>query len=75
MTPQSQQILKEALSLSPVERAELVEQIMASFSFPARKEIDAAWAQEVEDRLDAYDAGNIGTTPATERFKDFEEQA
>jgi hypothetical protein len=42
MTPQSQQILREALDLPPVDRAELVEQILASFEFPARQEIDAA---------------------------------
>ena len=42
MTLQSQKILNEALDLSPTERAELVEQILASFEFPARKDIDAA---------------------------------
>ncbi len=53
MTPQSEQILREALDLPPMDRAELVEQILASFEFPARTDIDAAWGQEAEDRLDA----------------------
>lgn len=72
MTPQTHQILKQVLSLSPVDRAELVEHIMSSFGFPASKEIDAAWAQEVEDRLDAYDRGQIGATPVADMFKDLE---
>lgn len=75
MTPQTQHILNEALGLSPVDRVELVEHIMASFDIPARKEVDAAWAQEAEDRLDAYDRGQIKTTPATDVFKDIERQA
>jgi putative addiction module component (TIGR02574 family) len=55
MTPESQQVLREALDLPPVDRAELVEQILASFEFPARQEIDAAWAKEAEDRIDAFE--------------------
>lgn len=75
MTPQTQHILKEVLGLSPVDRIELVEHIMASFDFPARKEVDAAWAQEVEDRLDAYERGQVKATPSADVFKDIERQA
>ncbi len=75
MTPQSQQILREALGLSPTDRAELVEQILASFEFPARQDIDAAWAKEAEDRIDAYDAGKISSLPANKVFKDIDRQA
>jgi len=75
MTPQSQQILREALDLPPVDRAELVEEILASFEFPTRGEIDAAWAQEVEDRIDAYERGELGSLPAGEVFKEIDRQA
>ena len=68
MTAQSQEVLREALDLPPIERAELVEQILASFDFPARKGIDALWAKEVEDRIDAYERGDIGTVPAKDVF-------
>jgi putative addiction module component (TIGR02574 family) len=75
MTPQSQKILHEALDLSPIDRAELIELILASFEFPARQEIDAAWAQETEDRIDAYERGEIGSSPANKVFKDIDQQA
>ncbi len=75
MTPQSKQILREALDLPPIDRAELVEQILASFEFPARQDIDAAWAQEAEDRIDAYERGEIGSSPANKVFKDIDRQA
>jgi len=75
MTPQSEQVLREALGLPPIDRAELVEQILASFEFPARQDIDAAWAQEAEDRIDAYERGEIRSSPANEVFKDIDQQA
>jgi putative addiction module component (TIGR02574 family) len=50
-------ILEDALALPPTERAALVEEILSSFDFPSRHEVDALWASEVEDRIDAYDRG------------------
>jgi putative addiction module component (TIGR02574 family) len=75
MTPESEQILREALDLPPIDRAELVEQILASFEFPARKDIDAAWGREAEDRIDAYERGEIGTSSAAEVFKEIDRRA
>ena len=63
-----EQILTQALELPPVERAELVEQILCSFEFPSRSRIDSLWAKEAEDRIDAYDRGEIKATPAKEVF-------
>ncbi|RPJ86559.1 MAG: addiction module protein [Acidobacteria bacterium] len=59
------QILEEARRLEPVERAELLEQLFATFETtdPA---VDAVWASEVEDRLAAYRAGKIEATPFDE---------
>ena len=75
MTPQSEQVLRDALALTPTDRAEQVEQILASFEFPARKDIDAAWAREAESRIDAYERGQIETTPAEEVFNEIDRQA
>ena len=75
MTPQSEQVLRDALELGPTDRAELVEQILASFEFPARKDIDAVWAREVEDRIDAYERGQIGSTSASAVFKEIDQKA
>lgn len=69
MTTQTQQVLKDAVHLPPVERAELVEQILSSFDFPSRNEIDELWAREAEDRIDAYDRGEIRATPASKVFE------
>jgi len=53
-----QQILKEALTLAPKNRASLVEKLLASLDQPD-KAIDELWAEEAENRIDAYETGNI----------------
>ncbi|MEW6753930.1 MAG: addiction module protein [Candidatus Latescibacterota bacterium] len=68
MSPHVKQVLDDALKLSPVDRAELVERILASFPFPERERIDALWAAEAEDRIDAYERGDVASTPAHEVF-------
>ncbi len=68
MSPQVKQVLAEALKLSPLERAELIEQILASFSFPDRRAIDERWATEAEDRIEGYERGEIGSTAVSEVF-------
>lgn len=72
MTSHAQQILVGALKLSPVERAELVEKILSSFSFPDRKSVDELWAVEAEDRIDAFERGEIKSRPASEIFAQIE---
>ena len=69
MKTQTQQVLEKAVGLPPIERAELVEGILSSFDFPTRPDIDAAWAQEAEDRIDAYDRGEIAAIPAATVFE------
>lgn len=69
MTAQTQQVLENAIHLPPVERAELVEQILSSFDRPSRDEIDALWAKEAEDRIDAYEQGKIKAIPASQVFE------
>ncbi len=68
MSGNTEKILAEALELQPIERAELVEELLSSFEFPARKSIDKMWAGEVEDRIDAYERGDLTSTPAKKVF-------
>ena len=74
MSRLGEQILAEALSLPPIERAEIVEKLLSSFDFTSRKEIDEFWAQEAESRIDAYELGEISAIPAKEVFEKIERQ-
>ena len=51
-------ILKEALTLKPSEKAQLIDKLITSLD-KSDKEIDELWAREAEDRIDAYDQGKI----------------
>lgn len=59
MAISKEELLKKAIQLSPVDRAQLVEAILSTFSFKDRKEIDEAWALEIDDRIHAYEKGLI----------------
>jgi putative addiction module component (TIGR02574 family) len=72
MPKHGRQILAEALKLPPVERAELVENLLTSFEFRSRKRIDALWAKEAENRIDAYERGEMATIPAKDVFAEIE---
>ena len=72
MPKHAEHILAEALELPPVERAELVENILSSFEFQSRNTIDALWAQEAEDRIDAFERGEMAAIPAKDIFSEIE---
>lgn len=74
MSANSEQILQLALALSQQDRAEVLERLLASFQIPPDPGIDQLWAKEAEDRLDAYDRGELSAVPAEEVFARIERQ-
>ena len=74
MSANSEQILQEALALSPQDRAEVLERLLASFQTPPDPSFDHLWAKEAEDRLDAYDRGELSAVPADEVLARIERQ-
>ena len=68
MSANSELILKEALALPLQERAELVERLLATFKSPADPRIEDLWVREAEDRVDAYDRGELKAVPAEDVF-------
>jgi len=54
-----EKLFNEAINLSPMDKARLVELVLSSFNYQGRKEIDAAWSIEAEDRLKALKNGEI----------------
>jgi len=67
------QIFDEATKLPPLERIDLIERLF--FSLDANEErvcVDKLWAKEVEDRVDAYERGEMRTISAEEVFRRLE---
>lgn len=69
MIRNSTKVISEALSLPPRSRAKLAEQLLESLDDPKQKEIDRLWATEVEDRIDAYERGELKAIPGKEVFR------
>jgi putative addiction module component (TIGR02574 family) len=61
------QIEEQALGLNAEERAKLAEAMLASLSAPIA-EIEDAWAREIEQRVAAYDRGDIAAHAAEDVF-------
>ena len=58
MSTKTKDILNQALGLPPVEKAHLVDCLLASLDKPDQA-IDNLWREEVEKRVEAYQAGKI----------------
>ena len=68
MTQEAERILEEAKKLSPLDRAQLIENLHRSFDTSDDALITKAWATEAEDRLNAYKSGQLETIPAETIF-------
>lgn len=64
-------IVNQALKLSAAERIVLAEQLLVSLDSPDA-EIDALWADEAENRLEAYDKGQIESTKLEDVFAKYQ---
>ena len=56
-----EEILRAALALPPDERAMLADRLLVSLDPPNQKQIDAAWAEEIERRIREIDDGKVET--------------
>lgn len=65
MLNNTQSITESALKLPPIERAALIEQMIASLD-TADPHMDSLWAKEAESRLNAYHNGAIQAVPLTD---------
>jgi putative addiction module component (TIGR02574 family) len=66
VTDDFESIANAALALPAVNRAALAERLLESLAEPDQSEIDAAWAEEAERRLAAYQQGSMKAIPAEE---------
>jgi putative addiction module component (TIGR02574 family) len=67
MSASLKQIEEQARALSAEERAKLAESMLESLHAPM-SEIEAAWAEEIERRVAAFDRGEIPSYPAEDVF-------
>lgn len=69
--PVPEDILAKALALKPADRAELIDRLLSSLDLPD-KMVEEWWAAEAEDRLSAFEQGQLKAIPleqVLEKFK------
>ena len=62
-------VVTDALSLPPRSRAKLADKLLESLNQPRQKKIDNLWADEAEDRINAYERGEIKVISGKEVFR------
>lgn len=67
MSASLKQIEEQARSLSAEERAKLAESMLESLHAPV-SEVEAAWSEEIDRRVAAFDRGEIPSYPAEDVF-------
>ncbi len=64
------EIEQQACTLSPDERAHLAEVLLESLRGPLLSEIETEWEREIENRIAAFDRGELQAYSAEEVFAD-----
>jgi putative addiction module component (TIGR02574 family) len=64
----TEQIIDEVLRLSAEQKARVADALLQNLS-QTNPQIDAAWAEEVERRIDDYEGGRSKTIPAEQVMK------
>lgn len=62
------EVEEQARLLPPEERARLAEVLLESLQETPLSEVEAAWQIEIEERVAAYDRGELTTHPAEDVF-------
>ncbi len=65
----AEQVYNEAIQLNPIERAELIEKLFASFSSNINTENELKWKEEVKSRASAYKNEEIQSDSMENVFK------
>ena len=73
MIDRNNPLIREATSLSPLDKLQLVDYLLESLDMPDT-EIEKLWAAEASSRWEGYKAGEINSVSAAEVFMEFRGQ-
>ncbi len=69
MATLNEKLLRDVLSLPVDQRTVLVDKLLESLNVPIKKEIEQAWAEEAEKRVDEINSGKVQTIPGDKVFQ------
>ena len=68
MNDQVAELARLSLALSPDDRARLTELLLSSLDAEPKSDVEAAWDEEIRQRLAAYDRGEVEAIDAETVF-------
>jgi len=74
MDSQAEQVLRSALGLDAVDRAEIAASLIASLDAQKDDDAETAWAEEIKRRIDQIDKGEAQLIPADEVMRSMRER-
>ena len=74
MTKATAKLTDQVLSLPCEDRIYLVDKLLKSLNAPSREEIDRAWADEAEQRINELDSGSIQAIPGEQVFAEIKKR-
>ena len=63
MNTETEQLLQSALALPESDRAEIAASLIHSLDTEMDEDVDAAWAAEIERRMESIDKGEVKLIP------------
>ena len=70
MTAATTKLADKLLSLPCEDRIYLVDRLLKSLNAPSKEEVDKAWAEESERRIDELESGKVQTIPGEQIFRE-----
>ena len=70
MTAATTKLADKLLSLPCEDRIYLVDKLLKSLNAPSKEEVDKAWAEESERRIDEIESGKVQTIPGEQVFRE-----
>jgi putative addiction module component (TIGR02574 family) len=65
-------IIAEAIRLSPDQRLTLAYRLLTSVEPEPTEEVERAWESEIRDRIARYDTGTVRSIPAADVFSELD---
>jgi len=62
-------ILRTILSMTPIDRIEIIDKVFEDFDSDSTNDIEILWAEESERRIDAFTNGSVPVDSAEDVFK------
>lgn len=70
--PLSPETYQEVITMPAIERAKLINDLLVSLDLPDQS-IDALWKEEAQQRIEAFEKGELKSRPSKDVFAKYEQ--